>query len=194
MEYFRRYNPDGSCVVICLRCFATVGTAGNVSAALTLENVHECTRHPIADQKQASVGILSGPETSRGDLSSRFLRSAARLHMPYTPLFFLAILVLLYAFPTVVEFAAVRWAVPAIGIVLFGDLVGCACLATILRQPVVAGALYLSLTFCELWLHSSGAVRSVFLPLILDLVPTLVVAGNIAWIRAHHRTRSLLLS
>jgi hypothetical protein len=193
MEYFRRYNSDGSCVVICLRCFATIGTAGNVSAALTLENVHECARHPIADQKQASTGILSEFRASRGDLSSRFLKSAARLHMPYTPLFFLAIFVLLYAFPTVVELAAIRWAVPAIGIVLFGDLVGCACLATIFRTPVIAGALYLLLTFCELWLHSSGAVRSVFLPWILDLVPALVVVGKIAWMRAHTRTSSFQL-
>ncbi len=194
MEYFRRYDPDGSCVVICLRCFAAIGTAGNVSGALTLENAHECTRHPIADQKQASPGIMSSVETSRVDLSSSFLRAAARLQMPYTPLFFLAIFVLLYAFPTAVEFAAVSYAVPAIGIVLFGDLVGCACLATILRAPVVASALYLSLSFCELWLHSSGVVRRVFLPWILDLVPTLVVAGKIAWLRTHTRTRSLLLS
>ena len=193
MEYFRRYNPDGSCVVVCLRCFATVGTAGNASAALTLENVHECTRHPLADQKQTSHGVLDGVEGSRGNLSSSFLRSAASLPRTYTPLFFLAVLLLLYAFPTVVELAAERWAVPAIGIVLFGDLVGCACLATILRRPVVAGALYIGLTFCELWLHSIGAVRSVVLPWILDLVPTLVVAGNIAWIRAHHRTSRLIL-
>jgi hypothetical protein len=193
MEYFRRYDPDGSCVVICLRCFATVGIAGNVSAALTIENAHECTRrHPIADQKQASPGILSRVAALRGDLSSRFLRSAARLKMPYTALFFLAVFVLLYAFPTVVELVAVRYAVPAMGIILFGDLVGCACLATILRSPFIAGALYVSLTFCELWLHSSGAVRSTLLPWILDLVPTLVVVGKIAWIRAHTQTRSLL--
>ena len=196
MEFFRRYNPDGSCVVICLRCFATIGNAGNVSAALSLEKVHECARRQIAvaDQKQTSPAILSGVETARGDLSSRFLQSAVSLQMPYTPLFFLAIFLLLYAFPTVLELAALRWAVPAIGIVLFGDLVGCACLATILRAPVVAGALYLSLTICELWLHSSGAIRRVFLPWLLDSVPTLVVAGKIAWIRAHTRTRSLQLT
>lgn len=194
MEYFRRYNPDGSCVVICLRCFATVGAAGTVSAALTIENAHECTRHPVADQKQASPGFLSRVAALRTDLSSRFLRSVARLQMPYTPLFFLAIFVLLYAFPTVVELAAVRFAVPATGIILFGDLVGCACLATILRTPVVAGALYLSLTFCELWLHSSGAIRREFLPWILDLVPTLVVVGKIAWMRAHTRTSGLQLT
>lgn len=193
MEYFRRYDPDGSCVVICLRCFATIGTAGNMSAALTLENAHECTRHAIAGQKQASLGIARRFAASRIDLSSSFLRAAARLQMPYTPLFFLAIFVLLYAFPTVVEFAAVRWAVPAIGVVLFGDVVGCACLATILRSPFLAGALYVSLTFCELWLHSSGAVRRAVLPWILDLIPTLVVVGRIAWIRAHTRMRSLQL-
>jgi hypothetical protein len=113
--------------------------------------------------------------------------------MPYTPLFFLAIFVLLYAFPTVVELAAVRYAVPTMGIILFGDLVGCACLATFLRSPFIAGVLYVSLTFCELWLHSSGALRRALLPWILDLVPTLVVVGKIAWMRAHTRTRSLLL-
>lgn len=193
MEYFRRYDPDGSCVVICLRCFATIGTAGNVSAALTLENVHECVRHPVAAQKQTSTGSLSGVERSSRDLSSRFLRSAAGLRMPYTPLFFVAIFLLLYAFPTVVELAAARYAVPSIGIVLFGDLVGCACLATIFRTPVVAGALYLLLTICELWLHSSGAVQRAFLPWILDLVPTLMVVGKIAWMRAHTRTSSFLL-
>jgi hypothetical protein len=113
--------------------------------------------------------------------------------MPYTPLFFVAIFLLLYAFPTVVELAAARYAVPSIGIVLFGDLVGCACLATIFRTPVVAGALYLLLTICELWLHSSGAVQRAFLPWILDLVPTLMVVGKIAWMRAHTRTSSFLL-
>ncbi|MES2220948.1 MAG: hypothetical protein V4587_08290 [Acidobacteriota bacterium] len=194
MEYFRRYNPDGSCVVICLRCFATIGTAGNVSAALTLESVHECVRDGAADQHPASMRIVGGVEDLRGNLSSTFLRSAARLRMPYTPLFFLAVVVLLYAFPTLVEFAAERCAVPAVGIVLFGDVMGCACLATILRQPVVAGALYVALTCCELWLHSSGAIRSVFLPWILDLVPTLVVAGEVAWMRVHPGTSSLLLS
>jgi hypothetical protein len=194
MEYFRRYNPDGSCVVICLRCFATVGSAGNVAAALTLENVHECTRHPLAEQKPASAEMMGAVEGSRESLSSRFLRSAARLPMRYTPLFFLAVIVLLYAFPTAVEFGAERWAFPAIAIVLFGDLMGCACLATILRQPVVAGALYVGLTFCELWLHSSGAIRSVFLPWVLDLVPTLVVAGEVVWIRVHHGTSPLMLS
>lgn len=193
MEYFRRYNPDGSCVVICLRCFATIGTAGNVSAALTLENVHACTRHPVAVQKQAVTEISTGIKTSSEGLSSRFLSTAARLQMPYMPLFFLAIIILLYAFPTVVELAAVHYAVPSIGIVLFGDLVGCVCLATILRTPVVAAVLYLLLTFCELWLRSSGAVRGVFLPWILDLVPTLVVVGKIAWVRAHTRTSSYLL-
>ncbi|MFZ0515451.1 MAG: hypothetical protein WBG23_15215 [Acidobacteriaceae bacterium] len=193
MEYFRRYDPNGSCVVICLRCFATVGTAGNVSAALTLENAHECTRHPIANQKQASPGIVSRVAAWRRGLPSSFLKSAARLQMPYTPLFFLAVFLLLYAFPTVVELAAVRYAVPAMGIILFGDLVGCVCLATILRSPYIAGALYVSLTFCELWLQSSGAVRSAVLPWILDLVPTLVVVGKIARMRAHTRTRSLQL-
>ncbi len=194
MEYFRRYNPDGSCVVICLRCFATIGTAGNVPAALTLENVHECTRHPIIDQEQASPAIFGGGERALGSLSSSFLRSATRLQMPYTPLFFLAVFLLLYVFPTVLELAAVRFAVPAIGIVVFGDFVGCACLATILRTPVVAGALYLSLTVCELWLHSSGVIRRVLLPWIMDLVPTLVVMGKIAWVRAHTRTRTLQVS
>lgn len=194
MEYFRRYNLDGSCVVICLRCFATVGTAGNVSAALTLENVHECVRHPAADRNQDSTAMLRGVKKSSEDLPSRFLRSAARLQMPYTPLFFLAIFLLLYAFPTLIELAAVRWAVPAIGIVLFGDLVGCLCLATILRAPFVASALYSLLTVCEIWLHSAGVVRRVFLPWTLDLVPTLVVAGRIAWIRAHMRAKSLQLS
>ena len=192
MEYFRRYDPDGSCVVICLRCFATIGTAGTVSAALTLENVHECARHSIADRKQASTGILSGVGTWRGDLSSRFLSTAARLQMPYAALFFLAVFALLYAFPTVVEFAAVQYAVPTFGVILFGDLVGCICLATLLRSPFIAGALYVSLTFCELWLNSSGAVRREFLPWILDFVPTLVVVGKIAWMRAHTRTSSLL--
>ena len=129
----------------------------------------------------------------RRGLPSSFLKSAARLQMPYTPLFFLAVFLLLYAFPTVVELAAVRYAVPAMGIILFGDLVGCVCLATILRSPYIAGALYVSLTFCELWLQSSGAVRSAVLPWILDLVPTLVVVGKIARMRAHTRTRSLQL-
>ncbi len=190
MEYFRRYNPDGSCVVICLRCFATVGTAGSVSAALTLENAHACTRHPVADPKRASTKV----DTSRGNVSSRFLEFVTRLQMPYTPLFLLAVFVLLYAFPTALEVAAVRYAVPALAIVLFGDLVGCAWLATVLRAPVVAAVLYVSLTFCELWLHSSGAVRRVFLPWILDLVPALVVFGKITWIRVQPRTRSLQLS
>lgn len=191
MKYFRRYQPDGSCAIICLECFQTIGTAHDSEHAAQLELLHSCPG-PNAAQSSASLPGADRQAPPRQSWSDRFFQFVARLPGPQSALLFLAILLLVYVLPTALEFAAVHSGSSAIAVILLGDFIGCACLATLLRMPLLGVALYISLLSCELCLHTINAVHRIYLPWILDLVPTLVAAGRIASIRADLRRRRLL--
>ena len=42
MKFYRRYYADARCVVVCTRCFATLGTAATLTVADELERQHLC--------------------------------------------------------------------------------------------------------------------------------------------------------
>src|SRR5579872_582632 len=42
LQFFHRYNEDGSCKVICLDCYATLGTASDRDEVAQLEAAHSC--------------------------------------------------------------------------------------------------------------------------------------------------------
>ena len=184
MKYFRRHNPDESCGIICLRCFETVGTANNSTEALDLENQHVCSGPHAVRPKQQSTDNLRVVQASRLAGSGSVLDFAAHLRMTGMALLLLLIVMLLYGLPSVIESAALYSRIPAVGIIAFGDLAGCVCLATILRMPSTGVALYLSLLVCEIGLYSTGAVPRALLPWILDLLPTIAVTGKIASVRS----------
>ena len=184
MKFFRRYSPDGSCRIICLRCFTTIGTAKHSSETLGLEDKHVCASQHVVRANQQSTGNFRVVQTSNLDGTSSLLNFAAHLQMPDIALLLMAILLLLYGFPSVIELAALHSRIPTVGIIGFGDLAGCACLATVLRMPATGLALYLALLACEIGLYSAGALPRPLLPWILDLLPVIAVMGIIASIRS----------
>ena len=180
MKYFRRHNPDESCRIICLRCFTTIGTANNSTEALDLEHQHVCAGPHVAKPDQQSTGNFRVLQTSDPAGSSSLLDFAAHLRMPDMALLLMSILMLIYGLPSVIESAALYWRIPAVGIIVLGDLAGCVCLATILRMPATGVTLYLALLLCEIILQCTGALPRPLLPWILDLLPTIAVTGKIA--------------
>jgi hypothetical protein len=169
MKYFRRYNPDGSCRIICLRCFATIATAKDSPEALDFEHQHVCARQHRSAPQQKSTGNFRVIKTFLPAKSSSVLNFVARLPRPDVALLLMLTLLLLYGFPTIIEVAALQLRIPTIAVILFGDLVACAFLSTILRMRNTGVSLYLALSLCEIGFHSTGTLPCPFLPWILDL-------------------------
>ncbi len=185
MRYYRRYSADGSCVVICTRCFATIGHATGFAAAAALEGQHACgTPRPVEFADAALRSYVAFHGTTAGPVSrlAGFLR---RVDRRYAVLVFAAIALVLYMLPNLVELAAIGRVSPWVTSILFGDLMGCACLALVLRMPRTGVVLYLALALCEGWLYATGRLSPGTLAWVTDAVPTLVVAGRVAqlWFR-----------
>lgn len=180
MKYFRRYSSDGSCHIICLRCFATIGDADQLSAAVELE------RHHVCGQPSAQPGHLPSDWNSGQSLArfAGFIDFVRRLEGRYTPILFSIIIALLYGLPTALEILGVHYACPALALILFGDVTGCICLALVFGMPVIAAVLYLVWSLIEAWLYKAGTIHFATLPWILDLAPVLVIMGRITWLRS----------
>lgn len=69
-------------------------------------------------------------------------------------------------------------------VLLFGDLIGCACLATFLEMPVFGIALYLLLTVAEAFLYYTHLLSPGHLALFTDLVPMAIVIRKIMRMRS----------
>lgn len=91
---------------------------------------------------------------------------------------------IIYGLPTIVEFMAARDLHLGLAVLIFGDLIGCACLATFLAMPVFGVALYLVLTVAEACLYFTHVLSPGHLALFTDLVPMAVVIMRIARLRS----------
>jgi uncharacterized membrane protein YgdD (TMEM256/DUF423 family) len=173
MNYHRRYHEDGSCEVICTRCFLTLGLAKQHRAAQEIETQHVC-------------GRTTGKELSRIHANAERLVFVipGRLRQLNIALLLLIVGVVLYALPTMVELAAAEHVSPWVATVLFGDFTGCACLAAVFKMRRTGLLFYLLLTGCEGALYASHTLSANALVWLVDLVPTLVVAGKIARLRS----------
>lgn len=179
MNFYRRYRADDRCVIICLRCFETVGTVA-VSAAADAERRHVCGLEITSSDSN------SAPPSSIAVWSACLAAFACSLRRRYVAVLFLALAVLLYAVPTAIEAAALGHVGPWLAVIGFGDVVGCMCLA-LLQTPFSAFILYIALTCCETILYTTGAVSAPRLVWMVDLVPTIVVALTIVRLRSTAR-------
>jgi len=182
MRYYRRYFANGTCVIICTRCFATVGTASGFAVASELEGQHVCGPRVTPSIRSAVLethAMFREPEKG-SDRLVRFLRG---LNGKYVGLLFVVISLLVYGLPNMVEFVAAGHLSPWVVNILFGDLIGCLCLV-LLRMPRTGIILYMALALLEGWLLAAGRVSPGTLAWITDAVPTLVVAGRVAQLRA----------
>lgn len=181
MRYYRRYSADGSCIVICTRCFATIGHAAEFTAAATLEGQHQCGTPRRAEFPDAALrSYVAFHDPPKAGWVSQLAGALRQLDRRYAVLVFAAIAVVLYVVPNLVEFAAMGHVSPWLMSIVFGDMMGCACLALVLRMPRTGVILYLVLALWESWLFATGRVSPATLAWVTDAVPTLVVAGRVA--------------
>lgn len=183
MQFYRRYHTDGSCVVICTQCFATLGSATRFAAADDMERRHICGRQRRAEFSDAALRSYPGYKDPVESSWARFMDYMRKLDAPRATLLFLVMATIVYGFPTLIEFVLMGRVSPWVVSIVFGDMVGCACLAVVLRMPRTGVILYLALAVWEAWLFQTARITPSTLAWITDAVPTLVVGGRIAQLR-----------
>ncbi|HEX4037767.1 MAG TPA: hypothetical protein VHX37_06895 [Acidobacteriaceae bacterium] len=183
MQFYYRYHEDGSCKVICMNCYATLGTGWDRDAVTQMEAGHICGEwkraaerlagEESAGQQSIPLNVRPSPSLLHPSLSPQEWRMA-RLH----PAILVALTaLLLYVAPTVLEMLARRKVNTWLSVILPGDLLGCMVLGALAKMPRTAIALYLLLTACECYWQVMHAMRGITMAWIVDLVPTLVVIG-----------------
>ncbi|MGA2538164.1 MAG: hypothetical protein ABSF53_19290 [Terracidiphilus sp.] len=176
MEYHYRFFADGSCDIICTRCFLKIGKGQELSAAREQAALHVC-----------QAGVVQGggfsARQSTDHAVRRWLRKLDIQALP-APLFLLIAVTVFYVLPTLLEFAILRHANLWLASILVGDLSGCIGIFVILEKRKLAVLLYLALTALEFWLYSTHIVSAVTLVYLMDLVPTVVMAGAVLRPRA----------
>ncbi|MFZ0630893.1 MAG: hypothetical protein WA399_16705 [Acidobacteriaceae bacterium] len=166
-HFYRRYDPDGRCKVICMQCFQTLGTVWDRPSAEAMEAAHACEFW----RQGAPAAAARAPEAKVPPVSPIL---QPLLQIPAGLLALLTVLVV-YALPTALELAARHTLNAWLAVILPGDVVGCAVLAGLLRRPRTGVFLYLLLTTIEGLCYAGGVVPGRPLVWFADLVPTLVV-------------------
>lgn len=167
IHFYRRYDSDGRCKVICMQCFQTLGMAWDRQSLEEMESGHAC-----AFWREGAPDAVPRELKKPGRTEVRLLRGALRMDAwALIPLMVLA----LYAVPTALELAARQMLNPWLAVILPGDLIGCAVLAGLLRRPRTGLLLYFLLTLVEGVFYLGGAARPHELAWFADLVPTVLV-------------------
>lgn len=183
-HFYRRYDADGRCKVICMHCFQTLGRAWDRTSVEAMESAHICEFQRQETPTDAARRLV------------RQVASATPLvqHLLRVPAGLLALLVVLvaYALPTALELAARHELNPWLAVIVPGNVIGCALLAGLLRRPRTAAVLYMVLTMMEGLSYASGAARGRELLWFADLVPMLVVL--ILLLRTKQGGRALAVS
>ena len=143
--------------------------------------------HAYVDPARTTLDLRSNTDGNEPDLFRNARRLAAialQFDERYGISIFVFAALITYALPTIVELVAARDFHLGLVTLLFGDVVGCACLATFLEMPVFGVALYLLLTAVEAWLYYTGLLSPGHLAYFVDLVPMAVVIRRILRLRA----------
>lgn len=167
IRFYRRYEEDGRCRVICLQCFETLGTAGDRASVEAMERGHVCGGLPQKAPDAVESPAFPEPAARRGAVPEL-------LRMPVGWLVLLTVAGV-YLLPTAAELAARHALNPWLAVIVPGDVVGCAVLAGVLRRPRTGILLYLGLTALEGCVYAAGMTRAHQLAWFADLVPTLVL-------------------
>lgn len=175
LEFYYRYSDDGSCKVICLNCYATLGIGQDRAAVARMEAAHVCGEWVPAAER-GPVRVEAERADRRVELSG--LPLLERIAMEVHPAILLpAIALLLYALPTALEILA-RSQLNAntwVAVILPGDAIGCAVLIVLAKMPRAGLLLYCGLTAVECLWHITHVMRGVTMAWVADLVPTVAV-------------------
>jgi hypothetical protein len=177
MNYYRRDNGDGTCEVICARCFLTLGTVGP-GAARELEALHLChavSPHGLTSDPRLNPDRADKKNSASASFAARPFSFDTPAHATFIPFAYVSIIFFAYALPTAVEFVATQHFNGWVACILPGDVVGCFCLAAIFKLRRTAVLLYLTLSVLEGLLFQLHLVSAHALVWIVDLVPTMVL-------------------
>lgn len=188
MDYFYKFCADGSCDIICTRCFLKIGSGPEARTAREQADLHICRapRETVAGNEGNLPGYLVTEATRERIL--RWVDGVEISKLPVPVLLLLAIVVF-YILPNFLEFAILRHASPWAAKILIGDLAGCIGIFVALKKKKLAVILYLALTAVECWLFSAQIISAHSLFYLTDLVPTAVMASAI--LRPSSRLRLL---
>ena len=190
MKYYYHYGKNGSCEVICTRCFIKLGVATELTAIRQLEVRHICGEITHDPLKLPGDGLSSQEKSVTLHFLRRFIGLPGKIKWPNMMVVFAAIAVLLYGLPTTGEFMAAEHLSPWLAIILPGDLLGCVCMAAVFRMYRTGLLLYLGLTVIEASLYLSHTLGKNELPWVVDIVPAVVVASMILRERRRSRFRT----
>src|SRR5664279_3332719 len=167
MNYHYRFGEDGTCKVICTRCFATIGIVNGLEEVKRLERVHRCS----AETHNRGHHVVS-----RRDQRQTLPRGSYPKVVLSFPLYYLlpASFLLLYALPTICEFVLFRNPHLRYPCILFGNFVGCGSLFFIFHLRKTAISLYLLLTGFASYLLAARTVPGIDIPWALDLIPSVI--------------------
>lgn len=186
MNYYRRYDRDGACEVICIRCFLTVGTAKGLATIREMEALHICGGKAVQERQTATLAggsFAKRPSAFPRNEVERLFGPSGKLRTLNLSVLFLSVVTLLYVVPTMAELLAAQRLNPWFSVILPGDMVGCAWLIAVFKMRRTGLILYLLLTACEASLYTFHIVTANALPWIVDVVPTLTVVAIILRVR-----------
>ena len=181
LNYYRRYQQDGTCMVICTRCFLTIGIARGQAAVKDLESRHVCSRAvQEASLEPRPAQTSSAVIVDQAGLVTNLAR-AAQAVARWNPLILAVILVLvLYALPTLLEYVAAQHWNPWLAVILPGDALGCAALIVFFKMRRTGPVLYLALTGIEGAFYLTHILSPPALLWIVDLIPTLIALSLVS--------------
>lgn len=186
MNYYRRYDRDGACEVICIRCFLTVGTARGLATIREMEALHVCGGRAVHVRQTATLAggsFAKCPSAFPRNEVERLFGPSGKLKTLNLSVLFLSVVTFLYVVPTVVELLMAQRLNPWLSVILPGDVIGCACLVAVFKMRGAGLALYLLLTAFEGSLYAFHIVTANALMWIVDVVPTLTVVAIILRVR-----------
>jgi hypothetical protein len=189
MYFHRHFLDDGSCKIICTRCFQTVGQASGVIAIKQLEAAHLChvrgsTNGHSYEQPENAIHLVSPAKRP-----ARHLSYARRILGLPVPLLLVLAILLLYGLPTVLEFALQRFTGPWLAGIILGDLTACICLFSLFKMRRTGVVLYLALTIAKISLYAAHAIPANVLLWITDSIPAFIVLIKIARLRTETTLR-----
>jgi hypothetical protein len=183
VDYYHRYNKDGSCESICTRCFATLGPAIDLAELKLMEAGHSCPARLSPGKPDVHLPVAESIEKSNYSQPrlDRLWYFLGRLETTQTILLCFSIILCFYLLPTVIEFEMMKHVGVWVACILFGDTAGCIFLSLGLGLRKTGALLYTLLTVCEAWLYVARIVPPHMLAWIVDLGPTLTIMGLIAF-------------
>jgi hypothetical protein len=181
MDYYHRYNDDGSYETMCTRCFSVLGRVHERAQLRLIEGAHICPARGAARADRPSGDgvrhLNSSPHRNAFATQWHIRVKGNALH---ALLLLFSAVICLYILPSAIEVVLMRRISAWVACIFFGDLVGCSVISFLCGLRKTGVLLYLLLTGCEAWLYAVRILQRPLLPWIVDLGPTLTVAILIA--------------